>query len=134
MGSRKHYLRPQHLPCQTAISLHLYVDENKGIAKEALTQTLSLEEASGLLRNWTLLHEGGQLTYVTAAALLVKSTVKITMRQEHRLYNYPSCHQGSTQPPSILQPPDHWISNAWLVHYQSLLLNLPLIKYHPPPP
>ena len=38
IGSRKHHLRPQHLPCYKPF--HLNVDENKGIAKGVLIQTL----------------------------------------------------------------------------------------------
>lgn len=42
-----------------------------------------MEEASACLsKNWTLLHEDGQLAIVAAAALLVRDADKITMGQE----------------------------------------------------
>lgn len=64
---------------------------------------------------------------VAAAVLLAKDADKITMRQELTLTTSHAI-QGvfNARPPA----PDLWISNVWLVHYQSLLLNLPCVKYH----
>ena len=54
---------------------------------------------------------------IAATALMVKDADKLTMGQELHV----------TTPHAIervlKQPPDRWISNARLVHYQGLLLN-----------
>lgn len=64
---------------------------------------------------------------VAAVALLGKDADKIAMRQEltlttsHAIQGVLNAHAPA---------PDLWVSNARLVHYQSLLLNLPCVKYH----
>ena len=63
---------------------------------------------------------------VAAVALLVKDAGKLTLGQELQI----------TTPHAIeailRQPPDRWISNARLTHYQGLLLNPTNIIFQPP--
>ena len=59
-------------------------------------------------------------------ATMVKDTDKLAMGQE--LYvTTPHAIEGV-----LKQPPDRWISNAHLTHYQSLLLNPTRILVKPP--
>lgn len=57
---------------------------------------------------------------------MVKDTDKLAMGQELHVTT-PHAIEGV-----LKQPPDSWISNAHLTHYQSLLLNLTRILFKPP--
>ena len=62
---------------------------------------------------------------VAAVALLVKDAGKLTLGQELQIT--PHAIEGI-----LRQPPDRWISNTRLTHYQGLLLNPTKIIFQPP--
>lgn len=66
------------------------------------------------------------LKIIAAVATMVKDTDKLAMGQELHVTT-PHAIEGV-----LKQPPDSWISNAHLTHYQSLLLNLTRILFKPP--
>ncbi|XP_031225057.1 uncharacterized protein LOC116089775 [Mastomys coucha] len=57
------------------------------------------------------------LKAVAAVAVLVKDADKLSMGQKLTVYG------SHTLESIICQPPDQWLSNACMTHYQSLLLN-----------
>lgn len=57
---------------------------------------------------------------------MVKNADKLTLEQELNVTT-PHAIEGV-----LKQPPDRWISNAQLTHYQGLLLNPARILFHTP--
>ncbi|KAK1346730.1 hypothetical protein QTO34_000590 [Cnephaeus nilssonii] len=108
---------------------HLFIDEHKGIAKGVLTQTLGpwscpvaylSKKLDPVAAGWPPC-----LRIIAAMALLVKDADKLTLGQEVWI----------TTPHAIervlRQPPDRWMSNARITHYQSLLLNPRRVRFLP---
>nr|AEF12610.1 pol protein [Porcine endogenous retrovirus B] len=98
----------------------LYVDERKGVARGVLTQTLGpwrrpvaylSKKLDPVASGWPVC-----LKAIAAVAILVKDADKLTLGQNitviapHALENI------------VRQPPDRWMTNARMTHYQSLLL------------
>lgn len=100
---------------------HLYVDENRGIAKAVLTQHLGpwRRPVAYLSKKLDPVAAGWPpcLRMIAATALMVKNADKLTMGQELQVTT-PHAIEGI-----LKQPPDRWLSNARLTHYQGLLLN-----------
>lgn len=99
----------------------LYVDENKGVAKGVLTQRLGpwkkpvayiSKKRDNVVTGWPPC-----LCMVAAVATLVKDADTLTLGQPLTII---ADHAIETV---IRQPPDRWLSNACITHYQSLLLN-----------
>ncbi|KAL6067675.1 hypothetical protein STEG23_031479 [Scotinomys teguina] len=99
----------------------LYVDENKGVAKRVLTPDMGpwRRPVAYLSKKLDSVAAGWPpcLRIIAAAALLVKDADKLTLGQSlvvatpHALDSV------------LKQPPDRWMSNAGVTHYQALLLN-----------
>ncbi|XP_072599603.1 uncharacterized protein, partial [Vulpes vulpes] len=66
------------------------------------------------------------LKIIAEVAIMVKDADKLVMGQELHVIT-PHAIEGV-----LKQPPDHWISNARLTHYQSLLLKPTRISFKPP--
>ncbi|XP_060026124.1 uncharacterized protein LOC132531985 [Lagenorhynchus albirostris] len=109
---------------------HLFVDESKGIAKAVLTQPLGPwpRPVAYLSKKLDPVAAGWPpcLRMIAATPLMVKEADKLTMGQELHVTT-PHAIDGV-----LKQPPDRWMSNARLVHYQGLLLNPLRISYTPP--
>ncbi|XP_045294170.1 uncharacterized protein LOC123576824 isoform X2 [Leopardus geoffroyi] len=109
---------------------YLYVDEKDGVAKGVLVQYIGpwKRPIAYLSKKLDTVATGWPpcLKIIATVATMVKDTDKLAMGQE--LY--------VTTPHAIewvfKQPPDRWISNAHLTHYQSLLLNPTRILFKPP--
>ncbi|XP_029778843.1 uncharacterized protein LOC115278501 [Suricata suricatta] len=108
---------------------HLYVDEHKGIAKAVLTQQLGpwprpvaylSKKLDPVAAGWPPF-----LRIIAATALMVKDADKLSLGQELHVAT-PHAIEGV-----LKQPPDRWMSNAQMVHYQGLLLNPTRIIYTP---
>ncbi|XP_047418105.1 uncharacterized protein LOC124991386 [Sciurus carolinensis] len=99
----------------------LYIDESKGIAKGVLTQYLGpwRRPIAYLSKKLDPVAAGWPpcLRMIAATALMVKDADKLTMGQELHVVT-PHAIEGI-----LKQPPDRWLSNARLTHYQGLLLN-----------
>ena len=65
------------------------------------------------------------LRIIVAMALLVKDADKLTLGQEIWIMT-PHTIEGV-----LKQPPERWMSNTRMTHYQSLLLNPPRVRFHP---
>ena len=65
------------------------------------------------------------LRIIAATALLVKDADKLTLGQEIWITT-PHAIEGV-----LKLPPDRWMSNTHMTHYQSLLLNPPRVRFHP---
>ena len=108
----------------------LYVDENRGVAKGVLLQKLGpwKRPVAYLSKKLDPVASGWPpcLRMVAAVALLVKDAGKLTLGQELQITT-PHAIEGI-----LRQPPDRWISNARLTHYQGLLLNPTKIIFQPP--
>ena len=65
------------------------------------------------------------LRIIAATALLVKDADKLTLGQEIWVTT-PHAIEGV-----LKQPPDRWMSNTRMTHYQSLLLNPPRVRFYP---
>ncbi|XP_058547090.1 uncharacterized protein LOC131489233 [Neofelis nebulosa] len=109
--------------------IHLFVDEHKEIAKGVLTQALGpwnclvaylSKKLDPVAAGWPPC-----LRIIVATALLVKDADKLTLRQEIWITT-PHTIEGV-----LKQPPDRWMSNTRMAHYQSLLLNPPQVQFHP---
>ena len=108
----------------------LYVDEKQGVAKGVLMQHLGpwkrpvaylSKRLDPVASVWP------PCLHMTAAvALMVKDADKLTLGQELHI-TAPHAIEGI-----LKQPPDRWISNARLTHYQGLLLNSSRIIFLPP--
>uniref|UniRef100_A0ABI7W9J9 Reverse transcriptase RNase H-like domain-containing protein n=1 Tax=Felis catus TaxID=9685 RepID=A0ABI7W9J9_FELCA len=108
---------------------HLFVDEHKGIAKGVLTQALGPwnRPVAYLSKKLDPVAAGWPpcLRIIAATALLVKDVDKLTLGQEIWITT-PHAIEGV-----LKQPPDRWLSNTRMTHYQSLLLNPPRVRFHP---
>lgn len=106
---------------------HLYVAENKGIAKEVLTQKLGPWKRPGACLSTKLdpVAAGWPacLRIVVAVALLVKDAGKLTTGQD-LVISVPHALQSV-----VCQPPEHWLIKAHMTHYQTLLLNSDRITF-----
>ncbi|XP_073862044.1 uncharacterized protein [Macaca fascicularis] len=109
---------------------HLYVDESKGVAKAMLTQYLGpwQRPVAYLSKKLDSVAAGWPpcLRIIAATALMVRDADKLIMGQELRVIT-PHAIEGV-----LRQPPDRWMSNARLTHYQGLLLNPLRITFLPP--
>ncbi|XP_053081055.1 uncharacterized protein LOC106979485 [Acinonyx jubatus] len=108
---------------------HLFVDEHKGIAKGVLTQALGPwnRPVAYLSKKLDPVAAGWPpcLRIIAATALLVKDADKLTLGQEIWITT-PQAIEGV-----LKQPPDRWMSNTRMTHYQSLLLNPPRVRFYP---
>ncbi|KAK1334887.1 hypothetical protein QTO34_004458 [Cnephaeus nilssonii] len=108
----------------------LYIDEKRGIARGVLTQTLGpwrrpvaylSKRLDSVARGWPAC-----LRAIAATALLVKDADKLTLGQKLTIIA-PHALESI-----IRQPPDRWMSNARITHYQSLLLNEERVTFGTP--
>ncbi|XP_037065738.1 uncharacterized protein LOC119088810 [Peromyscus leucopus] len=108
----------------------LYVDENKGVAKGMLTQNLGPWRRSVAYLSKKLDSVAGRwplcLRIIAAVALLVKDADKLTLGQSLLVAT------PHTLELILKQPPDRWVSNARVTHYQALLLNPGRITFQVP--
>lgn len=107
----------------------LYVDERAGVARGVLTQTLGpwKRPLAYLSKKLDPVASGWPscLKAIAAVALLVKDADKLTLGQQVTIV-------APHAPGSIIrQPPDRWMTNARMTHYQSLLLTEP-VTFAPP--
>ena len=109
---------------------YLYVDEKDGVAKGVLVQYLGpwKRPIAYLSKKLDTVAAGWPpcLKIIAAAATMVKDADKLAMGQKLHVTT-PHAIEGV-----LKQPPDRWISNAHLTHYQSLLLNPTRILFKPP--
>ncbi|CAD7691344.1 unnamed protein product [Nyctereutes procyonoides] len=105
----------------------LYVDEHNGIAKGVLTQKLGpwkrpvayfSKKLDSVAAGWPPC-----LRIIAAVAVLVKDSDKLTFGQPLTVV---APHAVETV---IRQPPDRWLSNARVTHYQAMLLNSERIQF-----
>ena len=98
----------------------LYVDERAGVARGVLTQALGpwKRPVAYLSKKLDPVASGWPtcLKAVATVALLVKDADKLTLGQQITVVAPHSLES------IIRQPPDRWMTNAWMTHYQSLLL------------
>lgn len=106
------------------------MDEHKGVAKGVLVQTLGpwkrlvaylSKRLDPVASGWPLC-----LWIVAPTALLVKDADKLTLGQ-NLVITTPHAIEGVFK-----QPPDQWLSNAQVTHFQSLLMNPGWIKFQSP--
>ena len=99
---------------------HLFVDEHKGVAKGVLVQTLGpwkrpevylSKRLDSVASGWP------PCLRITAATALLVKDAKLTMWQ-NLMVTTPHAIKGA-----LKQPPDRWLSNAQVTHFQSLLMN-----------
>ncbi|XP_077894559.1 protein NYNRIN-like isoform X1 [Ictidomys tridecemlineatus] len=107
----------------------LFIDEKQGYAKGVLTQKLGpwRRPIAYLSKKLDPVAAGWPpcLRMIAAVALLIKDATKLTLGQPLTLL---TPHAIET---IIRQPPDRWMSNARLTHYQSLLLDTDRIQFGP---
>ncbi|XP_029423566.1 uncharacterized protein LOC103741107 [Nannospalax galili] len=108
----------------------LYMDEKLGYAKGVLTQKLGpwRRPVAYLSKKLDPVAAGWPpcLRMVAALAVLVKDAFKLTLGQ-------PLCVRAPHALESLIrQPPDRWLSNARMTHYQALLLDSDRIQFRPP--
>lgn len=110
-------------------AFHLYVAENKGIAKGVLTQPLGPwrrrvaylpKKLDSVAAGWPTC-----LRTVAVVAALVKDADKLTLGQDLTV-SAPHALESV-----IRQTPDRWLTNARMTHYQTLLLNSNRITFTP---
>ena len=98
----------------------LYVDERAGVARGVLTQVLGpwKRPVTYLSKKLDPVASGWPtcLKAIAAVALLVKDADKLTLGQQITVVAPHSLES------IIRQPPDRWMTNAWMTHYQRLLL------------
>lgn len=108
---------------------HLFVGEHKVMVKGVLTQTLGPwnnpvaylpKKLDPVAASWPPC-----LRIIATTALLVKDANKSILGQEI-WFTTPRAIEGV-----LKQPPDRWMSNTHMSHYQSLLLNPPRVRFHP---
>lgn len=107
----------------------LYVDERAGIARGVLTQALGpwKRPVAYLSKKLDPVASGWPscLKAIAAVALLVKDADKLTLGQ-HVTIIAPHALESI-----VRQPPDRWMTNSRMTHYQSLLLT-DRITFAPP--
>ncbi|XP_060030072.1 uncharacterized protein LOC132533194 [Erinaceus europaeus] len=105
----------------------LFVAESAGVAKGVLTQTLGpwKKPVAYLSKRLDPVAAGwpGCLRTVAAAALLVKETTKLTFGQTLEIT---TAHNLASL---LRSPPDRWMTNSRVTHYQVLLLDPPRITF-----
>lgn len=110
-------------------SFALYLDERAGVARGVVTQTLGpwrrpvaylSKKLDPVARGWP-----SCLRATAAVALLIKDADKLTLGQKMTLIAPHSLES------IVRQPPDRWMTNARMTHYQSLLLT-DRITFAPP--
>ncbi|XP_063110584.1 LOW QUALITY PROTEIN: uncharacterized protein LOC106026990 [Cavia porcellus] len=108
----------------------LFMEEKKGIARGVLTQAFGpwRRPVAYLSKRLDTVASGWPpcLKAIAAAALLIKDADKLTLGQKITII------APHTLESIIRQPPDRWLSNARVTHYQSLLLNKDKITFGPP--
>ncbi|XP_040851457.1 uncharacterized protein LOC121166427 [Ochotona curzoniae] len=107
----------------------LYVDEAKGIAKGVLTQSLGpwRRPVAYLSKKLDPVASGWPpcLRMVAAIATLLRDANKLTLGQKVTII---APHAVESV---VRQPPDRWLSNARMTHYQALLLAPERITFGP---
>ena len=101
----------------------IYVEERAGVARGVLTQTLGLlpiQEVRPCCQQVV-----SCLKAIAAIALLVKDADKLTLGQQITVV---ALH---TLESIIKQPPDRWMTNTRMTHYQSILLTKRVIFASP---
>ncbi|XP_063461834.1 BTB/POZ domain-containing protein KCTD7 isoform X1 [Pan paniscus] len=108
----------------------LYADERRGIAKGVLTQKLGpwKRPVAYLSKKLDPVAAGWPpcLRIMAATAMLVKDSAKLTLEQPLTVIT------PHTLEAIVRQPPDRWITNARLTHYQALLLDTDRVRFGPP--
>ena len=107
----------------------LFVDEQRGYAKGVLTQRLGpwRRPVAYLSKRLDPVAAGWPpcLRMVAAIALLVKDSRKLTLGQPLTIL---APHAVEAV---VKQPPDRWLSNARITHYQAMLLDSERITFGP---
>ena len=108
----------------------LFLDERQGIAKGVLTQKLRpwKRPVAYLSKKLDPVAAGWPpcLRIMAATAMLVKDSAKLTLGQPLTVIT-PHALEAI-----VRQPPDRWITNARLTHYQALLLDTNRVRFGPP--
>ena len=108
----------------------LFVDEWSGVARGVLTQQWGpwKRPVAYLSKKLDPVSSGWPacLRVVAAVALLVKDSDKLTLGQKLTVV---APHALESV---IRQPPERWMSNARMTHYQTLLLNRDRVEFAPP--
>ncbi|XP_077830478.1 uncharacterized protein LOC144336324 [Macaca mulatta] len=108
----------------------LFLDERQGIAKGVLTQKLGpwKRPVAYLSKKLDPVAAGWPpcLRIMAATAMLVKDSAKLTLGQRLTIIT-PHALEAI-----VRQPPDRWITNARLTHYQALLLDTDRVQFGPP--
>ncbi|XP_073071859.1 uncharacterized protein [Manis javanica] len=108
----------------------LFVDERSGVARGVLTQQWGpwKRPVAYLSKKLDPVSSGWPacLRVVAAVALLVKDSDKLTLGQKLTVV---APHALESV---IRQPPERWMSNARMTHYQTLLLNRDRVEFAPP--
>uniref|UniRef100_A0ABI7W537 Uncharacterized protein n=1 Tax=Felis catus TaxID=9685 RepID=A0ABI7W537_FELCA len=108
----------------------LFIDEKQGIAKGVLTQKLGpwKRPVAYLSKKLDPVAAGWPpcLRIMAATAMLVKDSAKLTLGQPLTVIT-PHALEAI-----VRQPPDRWITNARLTHYQALLLDTDRVQFGPP--
>uniref|UniRef100_A0ABI7Y564 Reverse transcriptase domain-containing protein n=1 Tax=Felis catus TaxID=9685 RepID=A0ABI7Y564_FELCA len=108
----------------------LFIDEKQGIAKGVLTQKLGpwKRPVAYLSKKLDPVAAGWPpcLRIMAATAMLVKDSAKLTLGQPLTVITLHALEAV------VRQPPDRWITNARLTHYQALLLDTDRIQFGPP--
>ncbi|KAM4878018.1 uncharacterized protein RHO17_007356 [Thomomys bottae] len=107
----------------------LFVDEKQGYAKGVLTQKLGpwRRPVAYLSKKLDPVASGWPpcLRMVAAIAILIKDSGKLTMGQPTTIL---APHAVEAL---VKQPPDRWLSNARMTHYQAMLLDKERIRFGP---
>jgi hypothetical protein len=107
----------------------LYIDERNGVARGVLTQVLGpwkcpvaylSKKLDPVASGWP-----SCLQVIAATAVLERDADKLTMGQNVTIVAPHSLES------IVRQPPDHWMTNARMTHYQSLLLT-EQVSFAPP--
>nr|XP_036858855.1 uncharacterized protein LOC118969204 [Manis javanica] len=108
----------------------LFVDERSGVARGVLTQQWGpwKRPVAYLSKKLDPVSSGWPacLRVVAAVALLVKDSDKLTLGQKLTVV---APHALESV---IRQPPERWMSNARMTHYQTLFLNRDRVEFAPP--
>ncbi|XP_058515914.1 uncharacterized protein LOC131479421, partial [Ochotona princeps] len=108
---------------------NLYVDERRGIAKGVLVQALGpwKRPVAYLSKKLDPVAAGWPpcLRMIAAIATLVKDSGKLTLGQQITVIA-PHAVEAI-----VRQPPDRWLTNARMTHYQALLLAPEKIRFGP---
>lgn len=108
----------------------LYIEERGGVARGVLTQALGPWKRPVAYLSKRLDSVAGGwprcLKAIAAAALLAKDADKLTLGQRLTIV---ALHMLES---IVRQPPDRWLSNARITHYQSILLDKDRVTFGPP--